>query len=345
MTRREWRRAGGRWRNRIVRLLSGRGDAPVILMYHRIAEPGFDPWGLSVSEACFADQLDALAKHRTIISLEALVYGLATGTLPPRATVLTFDDGCRDNALVAAPMLRAKGACATIFLTTGPIASGEPFWWDELAAIALDAAGTAAVAAFLAEPAVASRAPPETVVAADLARWRDGATMAAYPREAAFLTVWHVLHAMDEHSRSAAMARFRAAVPPIEPVDPSGLPMDRAMVAALAGTSIALGGHGRSHAALPRLAPADMRREIVVGRREVRQWSGQAARMFAYPHGAWDPATRTAVARAGFAGAVTTRHGAVDVARYDALALPRLAVGNWSGRRLLAEIDGAPVVA
>ena len=34
--------------------------SPIILMYHRIAEPAFDPWGLAVSPARFEDQLAIL---------------------------------------------------------------------------------------------------------------------------------------------------------------------------------------------------------------------------------------------------------------------------------------------
>ena len=42
------------------------GDSPAILMYHRIAMPAVDPWGLSVSPERFAEQVQALRARRTI---------------------------------------------------------------------------------------------------------------------------------------------------------------------------------------------------------------------------------------------------------------------------------------
>ena len=38
-----------------------RRPRPAILMYHRIAHETFDPWGLAVQEAVFAEQLEWLA--------------------------------------------------------------------------------------------------------------------------------------------------------------------------------------------------------------------------------------------------------------------------------------------
>ena len=42
---------------------------PAILMYHRIADAAFDPWGLAVPRQSFADQMQWLAKKRTVLDL------------------------------------------------------------------------------------------------------------------------------------------------------------------------------------------------------------------------------------------------------------------------------------
>ena len=44
-------------------LLRRRGG-PAILMYHRIAKPDVDPWGLAVSPERFAEQVQALRTDR-----------------------------------------------------------------------------------------------------------------------------------------------------------------------------------------------------------------------------------------------------------------------------------------
>src|SRR4051812_30294675 len=100
-----------RWISRRV----PRRPRPAILMYHRIAEDTFDPWGVAVSPANFADQLDWLKRHRTPLRLLEFAEHHRRGSLPADAVALTFDDGYACNAVTAAPMLDALGIPATIF--------------------------------------------------------------------------------------------------------------------------------------------------------------------------------------------------------------------------------------
>ena len=125
-----------RRRHRWFRRMGG----PAILMYHRIATPDVDPWGLSVSPERFAEQVHALRARRTTLSMDAFVARLRSGALPHDAVALTFDDGYLDNLRRAKPILEAAGVPATVFLTTGRIGTGEEFWWDELARMVLSRA-------------------------------------------------------------------------------------------------------------------------------------------------------------------------------------------------------------
>ena len=80
---------------RLHRWLRRRGG-PAILMYHRIATPEVDPWGLSVSSERFVAHVQALNAHRTILSMDAFVARLRSRDLPHNAVALTFDDGYLD---------------------------------------------------------------------------------------------------------------------------------------------------------------------------------------------------------------------------------------------------------
>lgn len=68
--------------------------------------------------------------------------------VPPRAALVTFDDGYRSVLTRALPVLDRYGIPAVVFACTGPIARGERFWYDALAA----REGDAAVALLKARP-------------------------------------------------------------------------------------------------------------------------------------------------------------------------------------------------
>ena len=322
-------RRAARWGGRLLQgLRKDRRDAPVILMYHRIAVPPWDPWGLAVPPARFREQLEFLKRHRTVVAMDELVAGLASGSLPPRATAITFDDGYADNALVAKPILEELGVPATFFLTTGFVSSGKRFWWDELAAKVL--AGPAPAELELAGMTCAW--PAQQRLPGDLAAWRVGQETAD-PRRVAYGSLWSVLQRMTEAEREAALeclARLLGDQLPLAE-DELGRPMALEMVRAAPSDLITLGAHGRSHVPLTALPPAARREELSLARSEIAEWTDRTPPCgIAYPHGEQDAETRELAAAAGYRWAVTSRSARVDPRRYDPLALPRLVPGRRS---------------
>jgi peptidoglycan/xylan/chitin deacetylase (PgdA/CDA1 family) len=103
-------------------------------MYHSISRGRPDPWSLCVAPELFAEQAQLLRDRYRVLSLAELREALTEGRPLSRAVVLTFDDGYRDNLLVAKPVLEKHDLAATVFVTTGYVGSGRDFWWDELEA-------------------------------------------------------------------------------------------------------------------------------------------------------------------------------------------------------------------
>src|ERR1051325_11256188 len=99
-------------------LLIADQSAPVILMYHRIADPKCDPWGLAVAPSSFDQQMRALRTHRCPLSLDEFVERLERGSLPRLAVAVHFDDGYADTVLAAKPVLEEHAVPATVFITT-----------------------------------------------------------------------------------------------------------------------------------------------------------------------------------------------------------------------------------
>jgi peptidoglycan/xylan/chitin deacetylase (PgdA/CDA1 family) len=273
----------------------------VILMYHRVAAPAVDPWDLAVAPERFAAQLDVLRQSRRVLALRELVNRAKQGRLPDDAVGITFDDGYADTWRNARPRLAAVGLPATLFLATAFVGRPVEYWWDELTRAMLG---------------------PES------ASWRFS-TPPRTAQEAVFHSTWQRLRALPAPARDEAMARIREerSLPPPAADD---LPMRADEVASLVRDGLfEVGGHTATHPSLPEITAEERRREILDGRRACEQLTGRAPVGFAYPYGANDAESRSAVEACGFEWACTTQARPVSAAETDWFALPRVAVANW----------------
>src|SRR4051812_8143961 len=67
----------------------------------------------------FSRQVDHLADHYTILHLDEVVERLRLGRpLPPQTACITFDDGFRNVATTAFPILQGRQIPSTVFLVT-----------------------------------------------------------------------------------------------------------------------------------------------------------------------------------------------------------------------------------
>lgn len=106
----------------------------MILMYHRVVEriESPDPTGNSITARAFERQLQWLLSRRyQCVPLAAMAamgeHSHRETSHTDRVFAITFDDGYRDNYLVAWPILRTFGLTATIFLVTDCIGGVNEF--------------------------------------------------------------------------------------------------------------------------------------------------------------------------------------------------------------------------
>lgn len=105
-----------------------RGDVPLILMYHAVADAGYDPNLLAVSPRRFAAQLAWLARHGLRgVAVGTLVAALRAGRA--RGLVgITFDDGYASVLENAVPELARRDFTATVFVISDRVGGTND--WD-----------------------------------------------------------------------------------------------------------------------------------------------------------------------------------------------------------------------
>jgi peptidoglycan/xylan/chitin deacetylase (PgdA/CDA1 family) len=299
----------------------------LILTYHRVVPAvTHDPFEIQVTAQRFAQHLDYLRRTYRVVGVGDLVEQLRSQALRHRRqVVLTFDDGYEDNYRHAAPLLQQYGLPAAFYLTAGYVGGARPFWWDELDRLVMSHPGN-----FLEVDAPVQR----TYALADAAG-RRGAVHDLSAR----------LRRLPAEQREALLdrlsggRRLQAAV--------MDQPMTWDQARGLARQGFTIGAHSCRHPALGGLTEAQARQEVE-GSKAILEGELQAeVAHFSYPHDDGDyharcPAgvSRTAVARAGFASAVSVIPGANAVGQ-DLFALRRVTVRNWDRDEFARQVADA----
>jgi glycosyltransferase involved in cell wall biosynthesis/peptidoglycan/xylan/chitin deacetylase (PgdA/CDA1 family) len=99
-----------------------------VLNYHQINTQADD--GSTVSPAVFREQMEFLKQNYHVLPLKEAVLAAGAGRTKQHVVAITFDDGYKDNATIAAPIMRSLGLPATFFVSTNLIDSTQPFPHD-----------------------------------------------------------------------------------------------------------------------------------------------------------------------------------------------------------------------
>lgn len=320
-----------RWLKRVAQ---GHG---LILTFHHV-DPA--PAGAYVPNGLLSitpDFLDAVlgtlvSRGFDVIGLDSVAERLVRPAGDRPFVVLTFDDGYRDNARYAVPLLRRHRVPWTLFVTSDFAEGRGRLWWIEL------------------ERAIGRldrvRVPADEAPALDL----PAAT--AEEKMAAFAALYRRLRAGSEERLLATIAVL---------CDEAGIGVGRMAeelclsweeLRGLASDPLlTIGAHTITHPMLAKHGEARVRREIGEGRARIEREIGRPVRHLSYPVG--DPTSagmrEFAIAReTGFDTAVTTRPGHLFPGHADHLhALPRVSVNGLHQSRaaLSALLSGVPFLA
>lgn len=206
-----------------------------VVMFHRVL-PTADPRSASslpewtVTDSVFGDCLGFFTKHYDVVSLEQVRSAVGGGPpLPDRSLLITFDDGYADIDEYALPVLRRHDAPAVVFMISDFIGGAGRPWQEE----------------FFAAWSQGRISP--TDVKSTFRRLRGPGDDDKSVEDMARDIAWRG-PALDEERVSDLFSRLETS-----PV-PTGLPPQMLSVPQLRElhqNHIAIGGHGRSHIALP----------------------------------------------------------------------------------------------
>ena len=272
----------------------------------------------TVGDGLRADGLDHmlgyLCRMFELLPLAEVVDRLASGACGRTPMVaLTFDDGYANNLHRLLPVLRAHGAPATIFVTSGLVGTTKRLWTDEVRRYVRETRVPSLRASFLRGSVQLAPGADRSAIGDQLVE-----TMKRAPVRPVEL-----------------LAELReAAAVPNSPCDGDQRILSSEELASLAADPlITIGAHTVSHCVLSSVPFEVAQQEIDQSRRELAALTGLEPALFAYPNGAFTPEVVEHLRKTGWRAGVATAPG-IALPYGDLFRLPRLPLGCGPGPRL-----------
>jgi peptidoglycan/xylan/chitin deacetylase (PgdA/CDA1 family) len=275
--------------------------------------------------AAFRGQLDYIARHHTVVTVEQVVAAVRGGEgLPENAAWLTFDDGYSDHFSTVFPLLHERGWQGSFFPLAAAVLHGELLDVNRihfiLAARPDPQPVLAAIQRFVEERQ------PAGGVRCFQDYWRDLAHPSRFdPAEVIFIKRM-LQHALPEEAREELT---RTLFERFVSVDPDAFAAELYMTADQLRTLIRcgmyVGSHGARHRWLDRLDEAGQTRELDASLHLLRTLGAPTENwVMCYPYGAHNDTLVHLLKERGCAVGLTTRVGVAQPGVDDAFALPRL---------------------
>lgn len=252
-----------------------------VLMFHRVLDASDPRWRVcdpdyTLPVEVFRQSLGFLARHYNVVSIGQVLRARAgQGRLPPRALLLTFDDGWADNVDYALPVLRAAGLPAVMFVVSDVVGRDQPFFQEQL--VSAWRRGVLQVDEL--DVALAPWRPAGAVTDTGLAGLRG---------------LIAELEKLDPATRDIVLARFAPRMD-----DGLGHMVDREGLDRLGKHGVALGLHGKTHAPMTRVPDLDS--ELHGARDELAAMTGSPpTASMSFPYGAHDARIARRAREAGY---------------------------------------------
>jgi len=312
----------------------------LILLYHRVTHLDNDPQLLTVTPDHFAEHLEYIEEYYQPISLPELTIALKSGKIPDKCVAITFDDGYADNFQNAKPLLEKYGIPATVFITTGYVATDREFWWDDLERILL----------------LPDRLPDhlELTIQGKKRKWNltNGEMKMTENKNKKGSSLWNTTMAYDPSPHYVIYWDLHRLLKPLSHelqdsiiskvaqwagVPRTGRATHRSLTFAELksldkGDLIEIGSHTMSHTMLSKQPINIQKEEIFKSKNFLEEALDHEISNFSYPYGGRADFNKTSVdivKKAGFSTACAN-YGSTIIRTTDSYRLPRVLVRDWN---------------
>lgn len=251
-----------------------------VLTYHRVArddedtdlEPGLN----SATPAEFEAQMMLLKQAYCPVSIQTVLHAQRSGEpLPPKAVLVTFDDGYEDFQRNAWPVLKELSIPVVLFVPTDfPDSEGSGFWWDRLHLAVMNSEH-------------------------DQVNIDDIGHLDLSERRQAYKKLRNHVKSLPHRD---AMQWVEKAIAQLGPIPSVQRVLGWDDLRELASEGVAVCAHGKTHALFTRLDQPALKQELLEAKQKLRQELGDLAGppVLAYPANATSESVRTAAREAGY---------------------------------------------
>ncbi len=299
-----------------------------IVMYHYVRDLARSRYprikGLSVEG--FRGQLDYIGQHYNVVRMEELIAAATdpAATLPPRAVLLTFDDGLRDHFTNVLPMLAERGWQGSFFPPARPISARTVLDVHKIhfTLAAVDDQGSLVDVLF----SELNERRDHWELSANEVYWRKLARATRLdPAEVIFIKRMLQRELPRALRAEVTDVLFRRFVAADEQAFADELYVTWDQLREMGRQGMYIGNHGTTHRWLDTLSPREQQSEIDESLALMREVGAATERwVMCYPYGAHNDGLRRLLRARGCVLGLTTEVAVADLTRHDLLALPRL---------------------
>jgi peptidoglycan/xylan/chitin deacetylase (PgdA/CDA1 family) len=322
--------------------------APLILLYHRVAELESDPQLLSVTQSHFAEHLHILGQHARPMKLREMVRALRENNLPRRAVAVTLDDGYADNLYNGKPLLERYNIPATVYVSSGYVDTSREFVHDTLERLFLRPGRLPQQLALTIRGRTHQWDLEGEAYYSEEAYQRNRAwhvlkAETPTPRQHVYRSLCQLVYTLSDGERQSALEALMLWAGTTSVCRPTYRVLGAGEIRILAeGGLVDVGSHTVAHPVLSALPVVDQRDEVQRSKACLEEILGRPVTSFAYPYGGRSDYTAETVAivrEVGYDHACSNFEGLVGRGT-DPWQLPRFLVRDWDGdkfARLLRE--------